>query len=401
MATKDNIILNLPFDEPDGSTTAYDYSASRADGVVSGANFVGGKSGNAIQFNGPDTCKISKPVLNLNSEFSIFAWVKGLFLEAGSPKKLIWLLNFNSGDSYVEIPIELSPDLWVNTALTRKGSSFQVYVNTGLVQTITNAGTLAGVSLLQDYYGGEYGKGCIDDFKVYNVALTQAEIVESMENIKQLVYSIDGINFKKYDVFVADSPGLLDRPKAKKPFSATWDNYHGDAVDLRKKYLESRDITLSCFIKANGKNDFATKVVNFLQLFDKPGSQRLMVDIHPTKPLVYQVYCEDSVNIKKTWNDELMVGTFDIKLKEPEPVKKVLKHMRIGTSTKTCSIKLTTDKLVNIFWGDGTSDFDVYGENRTITHDYEENGEYFIVITGDIDEIKSLTTNAIIVWNKL
>ena len=34
MANTKNVILNLPFDESDGSLIAYDYSANRADGIV-------------------------------------------------------------------------------------------------------------------------------------------------------------------------------------------------------------------------------------------------------------------------------------------------------------------------------------------------------------------------------
>ena len=45
-----NVILNLPFDEPNGSAKAYDYSQSRADGDVVGAEFAKGNNGNAILF---------------------------------------------------------------------------------------------------------------------------------------------------------------------------------------------------------------------------------------------------------------------------------------------------------------------------------------------------------------
>ena len=66
-----NIIFQMPFDESDGSTTAYDYSSNRADGIVTGARFVGGKNGNAISFAGADTCEVSKSVLpNMSVNFS-------------------------------------------------------------------------------------------------------------------------------------------------------------------------------------------------------------------------------------------------------------------------------------------------------------------------------------------
>lgn len=60
MSSNNNIIFNMPFDESDGSATAYDYSSNRADGVVTGAHFTAGKNGNAISFSGNDTCEVSK-----------------------------------------------------------------------------------------------------------------------------------------------------------------------------------------------------------------------------------------------------------------------------------------------------------------------------------------------------
>jgi len=170
---------------------------------------------------------------------------------------------------------------------------------------------------------------------------------------------------------------------------------------LWHKFYEAREITLSCFIKAESKNDFITKVVQFEQLFDKQGTQRLMISVHPIKPLVYEVYCKNEISVTKTWNDRLMVGTFDLKLTEPEPVKRVLKHIRVSEATKECVVTLTSDKYVNIYWGDGESDLDVCGTNKTIKHTFKDNGDFFIVITGCIDEITDFSTNAIVIWNKL
>ena len=43
----------------------------------------------------------------------------------------------------------------------------------------------------------------------------------------------------------------------------SWDDYHGEEVDLRHKYYEPREITLSCFVKAENKADFIEKNVGF------------------------------------------------------------------------------------------------------------------------------------------
>ena len=216
-----------------------------------------------------------------------------------------------------------------------------------------------------------------------------------------VLYKLDGVDFKNYGVFVSDSEGVVNRPKQKALTSVSWDNYHGEAVDLQHKYCEPREITLTCFIKAESKNDFINKVTVFEQLFDRQGTNRLVIEANPNKPLIYEVYCKDEIAISKKWSDTMMAGTFKLKLTEPEPVKRVLKYTRTGETNKTCSIVLTTVKLVNIYWGDGISDFDIAGTNLTVTHNYTANGEYFPIITGCIDEISAFTTNATVVWNKV
>lgn len=397
-----NIIFQMPFDESNGSLVAFDYSQTRADGVVNGATFVTGKNGNAISFGGSDTCDVSKSVLpTMNVDFSIMMWVQGREIECGSPQKMIWLLNFSGLENFIEIPIEATPGSWYSFAITRHGASFNFYVNSSLVKTLTKSSTLLGVSLCQDYYGGEYGFGLLDDVKIYNVALSQNKLINELSTSKQQAYLLDGVNFKEYGVFVSGSDGVMNRPKMKAPATLNWDNYHGESVDLSHKFYESREITLSCFVKAESKMDFIKKITTFEQQFDKKGTNRLVIDVHPVKPLIYEVYCKDAIEISKEWSDELMVGTFKLKLIEPEPVKRVLKHIRINDATKACTITLTSSKYVNIYWGDGSVDYDISGDAVKITHNYDVNGDYFPVVTGCIDEISSFETNAIIVWERI
>ena len=365
-----NIIFQMPFDESDGSTTAYDYSSNRADGIVTGARFVGGKNGNAISFAGADTCEVSKSVLpNMSVNFSMIMWVQGRECEVGTPEKFIWILNFSGYKNYIEVPIEAKAGTWFSLAIVRRGNVFQFYVNSSLLKEVVRNGTLLGVSLNQDFYGGDYGFGLLDDVKMYNIALSQEDIINELSSSKQQAYLIDGHDFKDYGIYVASSDGLLNRPKLKDPMSVNWDNYHGQSVDLAHKYYDTREITLSCFCKAESKMDFIKKINDFQRLFDKRGTNRLVVDVHPVKPLIYEVYSTDAIEVEKEWNDYLMVGTFKLKLKEPEPVKKVLKHIRVGESTKTCTITMTTTKYVNIYWGDGSVDYDIAGTYLNISHD--------------------------------
>lgn len=397
-----NIILNLPFDESDGSNVAYDYSPNRADVQVHSASFVSGRNGNAIKFTGDDFGEVTKQVLsNLNGAFTLTLYAQALELEAGTPKSFIWVLNFEGLNNYVEVQIEAKPKTWFYIALIRQGTLYNFFVNGQLIKTIAKGDALLGVSLNQDYYGGKYGLCLLDDVKLYDIALTQEELLQASSSDKQQSYTLDGVDFREYGVFVSDSDGVLNRPKLKPLANISWDNYHGEDVDLNHKYYEAREITLSCFIKAQTKNDFIVQMSRFEQQFDKRGLHRLMIDVHPIKPLIYEVYCKDEISVSKKWNDELMVGTFKLKLTEPQPVKRVLKHIRVSEATKTCSINISTHKLVNIFWGDGSVDEDISGSNIAVSHHYKENGEYFPVITGCIDEIEAFQTNAIIVWNKL
>ena len=400
---KENIVLYLPFDESNGSSVAYDYSQTRADGVVDNATFVHGLNGNAIEFDGEGKSTVTEAVLgDLSGDWTICAWVKSLTIEVGSPTKMTWALNFADSPEAEEVQIDVAPKTWVNLAIVKESSTFRFYVNANLVKTIYHNGTLSGVSLNQDYYASELGLGCVDDCKVYNVALTQEEIASELSETTTIEYYIDGQNIKDvYGVCVSSSKGVVNRPKLKTPTSVSWDNYHGEVVDLNHKYYEQREITLSCFIRAENKTDFVKKVSEFEQIFDKKGYQRLMISVHPVKPLVYEVYCKDEISVTKTWNDSLMVGTFDLKLVEAEPVKRVLKHTRVSNETKECAITLTSDKYVNVYWGDDTSTVDVCGTGTTKTHTYNDNGEYFVIITGCIDEITDFSTNAIVVWNRL
>lgn len=210
-------------------------------------------------------------------------------------------------------------------------------------------------------------------------------------------YFLDGVDFKTFGVHVSDSDGITNSPKFKKAPKFSWDDYHGDCVDLSQRYYEPRQITLSCFCKADTKGAFVKQMSDFEAKFRKNGTVRLTVDTNVGKPLIFETYCEDAIEVKKEWSDDLMVGTFKLKLIEPEPVKKVLKF----TGSGTCTITLTTDKLVNIYWGDGSVDYDISGTSRTITHTYSGQGEHFPVITGCIEEISGFQSNAVVIWEQI
>ena len=216
-----------------------------------------------------------------------------------------------------------------------------------------------------------------------------------------IAYYLDGIDLRSYGVYISSSSGLISRPKVKEPVRQSWKTHHGEVIDLSKRYYESREIRLNCFIKAASKEEFILKTNAFLQLFDLPNTRRLMVVVDVNKPLVYEVYLSGGIDINKTWSNSSMVGTFSLEFVEPSPIKKVIKHVREGEPTKTLSITITTSKVVDIYWGDGSVTYDVYGTAVSTTHNYATDGTFYAIVAGCIDEITSLTTTGTVLWNKL
>ena len=221
---------------------------------------------------------------------------------------------------------------------------------------------------------------------------------------KVIKYLLDGVDFKDYGISVSKSKGLVDIPKLKEPNSVEFSGYHGKAVDLYMPRFQQREITLECFIKAeNGQMAFVQQLSSFAALWTQKrtgnmpaGLHELTVMIGTMKPLIYMVYLGEGAAVEKTWNDNRMVGTFSLKLIEPEPVKKVIKF----TSTNA-SISVTSDFCGNVYWGDGYMDTDISGNGITVSHSYSTSKEHYAVITGVIEEAYITTSNGSLIWDRL
>jgi hypothetical protein len=220
----------------------------------------------------------------------------------------------------------------------------------------------------------------------------------------KVYYYINGVEFRALGVKVSGSSGLVSPLKMRDPKKVVWPDHHGEVVDLAAPRYEAREITLDCFIKADSSTAFIAAVQTFLAAFQKPGLQRLMVEVDDgvvtRKPLVYEVYLQEDFDVKKKWNANHMVGTFSMKLREPEPVKRVYKFIA-AAGALSVSFAVTTTKPVNIYYGDGSHSFDVVTASDTITHNYAQAGTYYIIITGVIEDITSVTTAATLIWSKL
>ena len=400
-----NNVLYLPFDESNGVEVASDYSLSGTNAAVTNCSFIDGKQGKAIKFDGSGHADITNSNISLSGNFTVLAWINTEAQLLSDNNKLGLYLQYGTGENeYIQNWYDNATGVWTYWAIVKEGLKVTVYKDTQIIDTITLTANLVGMALNQAIYASDNGFAALDEVKIYNVAATQDEVAEVLNSVKQLTYYINGLSLiPTWGIHVQSSEGILQRPKMKTPFKQDWADLHGEVVDLSNKRFQSREITLKCWLPANGKIDFVNKWNDFVKQFEGHDTVRLMIDIHPTKPLVYEVYLEDSLDVSKKWNDNLMVGTFTLKLKEPDPVKRVV---RFRTDSRADHyIKLKSDTMLTIAWGDGTFTHNVWGDHtsddKKLTHTYStDQNVYYAIVSGVIEDVENFETDGIVVWNK-
>ena len=207
-------------------------------------------------------------------------------------------------------------------------------------------------------------------------------------------YFLDEHNFLGYGVYVQASNGITTIPQIKEPLTYDWGtadglDYHQDGV----RYQE-RTIQLKCIMEANTFPELLNKALTFFSLLIANRTLRLRI-MAGDKALVYEVICKDEVSLVPDFSHQnKCVGTFTLRLIEPEPVKRVL------YGNGTCSITIKSKSPVNIYWGDGTHAFGVSGNDvsQTVSHSVSSN---YVIITGEPNDFTSFTSNFTTVWSRL
>jgi YVTN family beta-propeller protein len=194
------------FNEGTG-TTLTDSSGNANTGAITGATWTAsGKNGGALQFDGTnDRVSIAgSSSLAVSTAMTLEAWVYPTLAQSGwrtimQKETDAYVLNASNGGGagqpsgggtlgggfdYVASGTALALNTWSHVALTYDGAMLRLYVNgvqvataarTGAIQTTTSPLWLGG----NNPYG-EHFAGRIDDTRVYNRALSQAEIQTDM-----------------------------------------------------------------------------------------------------------------------------------------------------------------------------------------------------------------------------
>ena len=204
-AAASGLVAAYGFDEGSG-TTVTDASGNGNNGTITGATWAtAGKYGKALSFNGssalvtiPDAAS-----LHLSTGMTLEAWVnpstvnanyrdviyKGndnFYLEATSSHSSHPDAGMIAGGTYADAfgTAALTRSAWSYLTETYDGSTLRLYVNGTQVASTAHTGTIAtSTNPLQiggDSIYGQYFAGLIDEVRVYNVALTAAQIQADM-----------------------------------------------------------------------------------------------------------------------------------------------------------------------------------------------------------------------------
>ena len=196
------LVAAYSFDEGSGGTIQ-DSSANNNDGTISNATWTTGRFGGALAFNGTNAL-VSVPSsqsLLLTTALTLEAWVRpttvsaqwrdviykgndNYFLEgtSDSSSRPATGGTFAPGNVYGSSAIGVNT--WTHLASTYDGSTLKLYVNGTMVSSGSRSGVIATSSnplqIGGDSIFGQHFAGTIDEVRVYDVALTAAQIQSDM-----------------------------------------------------------------------------------------------------------------------------------------------------------------------------------------------------------------------------
>jgi hypothetical protein len=206
------LIAAYAFQEGTG-TAAADATGKGHTGTISGATWsTAGKNGNALSFDGVNDYVTVADAndLDLTTGMTVEAWVRPaalsgwntVVMKEGTSTTLAYGLYANDSNPWPAVTVRISSNdqsaigtsplplnTWTHLAATYDGANLRLYVNgvqagsraqTGSMLTSTRALRIGG-----NLVWGEYLNGLIDDVRIYNRALTAAEIQTDMNTAVQ------------------------------------------------------------------------------------------------------------------------------------------------------------------------------------------------------------------------
>ena len=199
------LVAAYGFEEGAGTTTA-DRSGNNHTGTISGATWsAAGRNGRALSFDGVnDMVSVADTAALDVTRVTLMAWVNpsvltgwrtailketagglayALYAHDDLPRPAGYV-NIGGADRAAEGSAALALNTWSHLALTFDGTNLRLYVNGALVTTRAFTGNITASTQALRIGGnavwGEWFAGLLDDVRIYNRALTQAEIQGDM-----------------------------------------------------------------------------------------------------------------------------------------------------------------------------------------------------------------------------
>jgi len=201
-----NPIAWYRFDETSGTTAADSSGSGRNASLVNGPTWVGGRLNNAVDLNGGSQ-HVSLPagIVNGLNDFSIATWVRldstgswrrlfdfgsnittNMFLTPNNGSTIRFAITTSGagGEQQINGTSALSTGMWHHVAVTKSGGTGRLYVdgvqvgqNTGMSLSPASLGSTTNNWIGRSQYSGDaYLDGQVDDFRIYNRALSAAEV---------------------------------------------------------------------------------------------------------------------------------------------------------------------------------------------------------------------------------
>ena len=224
--------------------------------------------------------------------------------------------------------------------------------------------------------------------------------------MQRITYYLNNVSLNAAGIGVKSAEGLIELPDLKERRKGDWKAMNGVVLDTARPFMKERTIKLNCawLIQTNGTINNVQAAQKYVRetLLNYGQSVQLRVQF-PTgvlaNPLVYNVVQDKGIGFSWKFSGNDILLEFTIALIEPQPTKLVLQY-KATTGNLEAALSFTAadgTTQFDIDWGNGSTDFDVTATYASSvytvskTHVYTNTGTYYIIVSGDIYKVNSVS----------